>query len=109
MGSVEGILRLQEVYNISAKTFANGELSNKTFAPVLGVDECFELGYVANEQDKWTQAYEWMAESFRKMNPPFEYNYRYLTREDVLEYLAWAEYMVLVERASCKQGYSLFD
>ena len=98
MGSARAIFRIQHVYNISASQIADGDLSHATLSPVLGVDECFELGYVNHDGEDYERAYQWMAESYKRFSPPYIPYSGELRPVDVLEYLSWAEYEV------CREG-----
>ena len=95
MGSADAIFRLQDVYNISSTVIADGDLSHRTLSPVLGVDECFELGYINHDWEVYERAYDWMREAQRRLSPPYVQYSGNLRQIDVLEYLAWAEYEVL--------------
>ena len=103
MGSISAILRIQDVYNLSARAIADGELQQEKFNGSLDADECYELGLVSNDQGNYEEVIEWMREAIKRMSPPYEYSGT-LTKIDLLEYLSWAEYQVgqpsLVPRSS---------
>ena len=88
------ILRIQEAYNISARAIADGHLHPQRKSVEFGADECYELGFVNSELEYHEQVREWMTEAWKRMNPPYSYS-GLLTRVNVLEHLAWAEYQVL--------------
>ncbi|KAL9971083.1 hypothetical protein ACROYT_G023569 [Oculina patagonica] len=93
MGSISAILRIQDVYNLSARAIADGELHQEKNSGGLGADECYELGIVSNDQGNYEDVIEWMKEALKRMSLPNEYSGA-LTKIDVLEYLSWAEYKV---------------
>ena len=93
MGSISAILRIQEVYNLSAHAIADGGLHQEKSSEDLGADECYELGIVSNDQGNYDNVIEWMKEALKRMSLPYEYNGA-LTKIDALEYLSWAEYKV---------------
>ena len=93
LGSISAILRIQDVYNLSARAIANGDLYQEISSGRLGPDECYELGIVSNDKRNYEDVIEWMKESLKRMSPPYEYSGA-LTKIDVLEYLSWAEYKV---------------
>ena len=93
MGSISAILRIQDVYNFSARAIADGDLDREMTSRSLDSDECYELGIVSNDQGNYEDVIEWMKEALKRMSPPYEYSGA-LTQIDVLQYLAWAEYQV---------------
>ena len=93
MGSISAILRIQDVYNISARALADGELQDGKSSGGLGADECYELGVVSHSLEYYEDVIDWMREAQQRMRPPYNYSGA-LTKIDVLEYLAWAEYKV---------------
>jgi hypothetical protein len=93
LGCVSAIMRIQEVYQIGARQIADGRLSNKTITPQLNADHCFEIGFAYYRWENFTQAYQWLIEGLKRLEDPFEYKGP-LRREDILEFLAWTEYMV---------------
>lgn len=93
LGCVRAIMRIQEVYQISAKQIADGRLSNKTTSPKLNAEHCFEIGFAYYKWENYRQAYGWLMEGLRRLDEPFEYHGP-LERVQVLEFLAWTEYMV---------------
>ena len=106
MGSISAILRIQDVYNLSARAIADGDLHQEISSGRLGPDECYELGIVSNEQRNYEDVIEWMKEALKRMSLPYEYSGA-LTKIDVLEYLSWAEYKVgLNDRRACGQATS---
>lgn len=93
MGSISAILRIQDVYNLSARAIADGELHGGKSVGRLGVDECYELGVVSHKLEYYEDVIGWMREALRRMSSPYEYSGA-LAEPDVLLYLSWAEYQV---------------
>ncbi|XP_022793507.1 prolyl 4-hydroxylase subunit alpha-1-like isoform X2 [Stylophora pistillata] len=93
MGSLNAILRIQEIYNLSASALADGDLHQAIPSGGLGADECYELGIGSSDQKNYEGVIGWMKEALKRMSPPYEYSGA-LIKIDVLEYLAWAEYKV---------------
>ena len=93
MGSLIAILRIQEVYNLSASALADGDLHQAIPSGGLGADECYELGIGSSDQKNYEGVIGWMKEALKRMSPPYEYSGT-LIKIDVLKYLAWAEYKV---------------
>lgn len=93
MGSISAILRIQEVYKLSACVVADGKLHAGNNSGRLGADECYELGVVSDSKKNYDDVIEWMREALKRMSPPYKYSGA-LSKVDVLEYLSWAEYKV---------------
>ncbi|XP_032225499.1 prolyl 4-hydroxylase subunit alpha-1 [Nematostella vectensis] len=92
LACAEAILRIQDVYNLTAKQIAKGHISMATEPGLpLDADECYELGYTNHKWKYFEQARDWMWEALLRMGPGYE---GLLTRYQVLEYLSWAEYQV---------------
>ncbi|XP_068697453.1 prolyl 4-hydroxylase subunit alpha-1-like isoform X1 [Montipora foliosa] len=89
-GCAQAILRIQEVYHISAERIASGKLSSKTLSPEMSAVHCLELGLMKHHWEQYEEAYGWLAEAWKRMSP-FEGSGGIITR-DVLQYLIWAEY-----------------
>ena len=92
-GCVLAILRIQDVYNISAERIASGKLSHKTLSPEMDAAHCLELGFMRHHWEQYEEAYGWLIESWKRMNP--QDNSSGITTKDVLQYLIWAEYKVI--------------
>jgi prolyl 4-hydroxylase len=93
IGCATALLRIQDIYHLTAKQMADGQFTKEDRGPKLGADECFELGYVTHRWSYFDQARDWLKETLVRMSP--EHGYKgVLKRLRVLEYLAWAEYLV---------------
>ncbi|XP_067051732.1 prolyl 4-hydroxylase subunit alpha-1-like isoform X1 [Acropora muricata] len=92
-GSISALLRIQNVYNLTARAMANGQLHDGNSSGGLGPDECYDLGVVSHDLENYEDVIDWMKEALMRMSPPYEYSGA-LEKSDVLEYLAWAEYQV---------------
>ena len=91
-GCALAILRIQEVYHISAKRIAGGNLSSKTRSPELSAVHCLELGLMKHHWEQYEEAYGWLTEAWERLTP--QDNSSGITTYDVLQYLIWAEYKV---------------
>ena len=92
-GSISALLRIQNVYNLTARAMANGQLHDGNSSGGLGPDECYDLGVVSHDLENYEDVIDWMREALMRMSPPYEYSGA-LEKSDVLEYLSWAEYQV---------------
>lgn len=91
-GCALAILRIQDVYHISAEKIANGKLSPKTLSPEMRATHCLELGLMNHQWEKYEDAYGWLTEAWERLGPLDRSNG--ITTKDVLQYLIWAEYKV---------------
>ncbi|CAH3038026.1 unnamed protein product [Porites lobata] len=89
-GCALAIFRIQDVYNISAERIASGKLSHKTLSPEMDAAHCLELGFMRHQWEQYEEAYGWLIEAWKRMNP--QDNSSGITTKDILQYLIWAEY-----------------
>jgi len=89
-GCALAILRIQDVYHISAEKIANGKLSPKTLSPEMRATHCLELGLMNHQWEKYEDAYGWLTEAWERLGPLDRSSG--ITTKDVLQYLIWAEY-----------------
>lgn len=100
-GCAQAILRIQDVYHISAEKIADGKLSNKTLSPTLGTVHCLGLGHINHQWEKYEEAYGWFMEAWKRMSPRDKSSG--ITNKDVLQYLIWAEYKVRRLETTCER------
>ena len=91
-GCALAILRLQDVYRISAEKIADGRLSDKVLSPTMKTAHCLELGHINHHWQNYEQAYGWFMEAWKRMSPLDKSSG--IKKKDVLQYLIWAEYKV---------------
>ncbi|EDO30483.1 predicted protein, partial [Nematostella vectensis] len=93
LACAEAILRIQDVYNLTAKQIAKGHISMATEPGLpLDADECYELGYTNHKWKYFEQARDWMWEALLQISMIQDNNLH--SCGIVLEYLSWAEYQV---------------
>ena len=54
---------------------------------------CLELGFMRHQWEQYEEAYGWLIEAWKRMNP--QDNSSGITAKDILQYLIWAEYKVI--------------
>lgn len=89
---MRAILRIQDVYRISAEKIANGKLSDNTLSPELRAVHCLELGHINHHWENYEEAYGWFTEAWQRLNSLDRSSG--IKSKDVLQYLIWAEYKV---------------
>ena len=91
-GSAQAILRIQDVYRISAEKIASGKLSDNNVSPEMRTVHCLELGHINEHWKRYEEAYGWFTEAWRRLSPLDRS--KGMKNKDVLQYLIWSEYKV---------------
>ena len=91
-GCALAILRIQEVYRISAEKIASGKLSDSTVSPEMRTVHCLELGHINDHWEHYEEAYGWFTEAWRRLSQLDRS--KGMKNKDVLQYLIWTEYKV---------------
>ena len=91
-GCALAILRIQDVYRISAEKIASGKLSDNAVSPEMRTVHCLELGHINEHWKKYEEAYGWFTEAWRRLSPLDRS--KGMKSKDVLQYLIWTEYKV---------------
>lgn len=91
-GCALAILRIQDVYRISAEKIASGKLSDNAVSPEMRTVHCLELGHITEHWKKYEEAYGWFTEAWGRLSPLDRS--KGMKSKDVLQYLIWTEYKV---------------
>ncbi|EDV90363.1 GH12977 [Drosophila grimshawi] len=59
-GAIKGLVRLQDVYNLTASDLADGNLNGKKTDSALNWRDCFEIGVQLYEMAEYKRALEWL-------------------------------------------------
>jgi len=87
-GAVSAIMRLQETYNVDAKTFADGLLAGiPSTSPMTSVD-CFNFGRTAYLEKDWVLTVAWMKEALIRERAKDSPSREFLS--DILDHLAFS-------------------
>uniref|UniRef100_A0A182IDF6 procollagen-proline 4-dioxygenase n=1 Tax=Anopheles arabiensis TaxID=7173 RepID=A0A182IDF6_ANOAR len=65
IGVVEGLARLQDMYELNAKEMASGKLLDRTIGRQLKTAECYEIGNKLTAAKSYRHAVSWLRESLR--------------------------------------------
>ncbi|CAG9530036.1 unnamed protein product [Cercopithifilaria johnstoni] len=89
-GVVNGLLRLQDTYQMDTKDIAEGKILNSKMRTVaLTAEDCFEIGRAAYNEHDYYHTILWMQEAQKRVQnetkPTVDSN-------DILEYLAYSLY-----------------
>ena len=96
VGAVEGLFRLQEVYQLPARDIVDGKLSENFPLATMATEDCFQVGLIAYHDKDFERAKEWMVEGLRKYQTTTIYS-GYLSKKVLQEFIAWCEYEVKME------------
>lgn len=87
-GAVSAIMRLQETYNIDAKTFADGQLAGIPSASPMTSADCFNFGRSAYLESDWVLTVSWMKEALTRERALPAPSRDYLS--DILDHLSYS-------------------
>lgn len=91
-GAVSAILRLQNTYNITARSILEGRIPGCQVTTPLTADDAYEFGSAAYKGYQFMRSKEWINEGIRLAKEPgYEGS---TTMAWFLEYLSWLEYIV---------------
>ncbi|VBB33991.1 unnamed protein product [Acanthocheilonema viteae] len=89
-GAVDGLLRLQDLYQMDTKDMAEGKILNSEMQTVaLTAGDCFEIGRAAYNLKDYYHTILWMQEAQERVQNESKPT---VDTEDILEYLAFALY-----------------
>lgn len=92
-GAVNAILRLQNTYNLSSQSIADGHIPGCHATTPLAADDCFEFGAAAYKLHEFTRSREWLETGIKLARRPGDDSGKL---QVLLEYLAWIEFIVSV-------------
>uniref|UniRef100_A0A182PQA7 procollagen-proline 4-dioxygenase n=1 Tax=Anopheles epiroticus TaxID=199890 RepID=A0A182PQA7_9DIPT len=65
LGVVEGLARLQDIYELNAREMASGKLLDRKIGRQLKTSECYEIGNKLTAAKNYRHAVNWLRESLR--------------------------------------------
>ncbi|GAV06584.1 hypothetical protein RvY_16550 [Ramazzottius varieornatus] len=94
-GVAVALSRLQDTYRIDSLSIAKGKIKGVAVSPSLTPAECFELGRVLYNFKDYDHSIDWMTTALQRFDdvPATELSNDTTSRVDVLEYLAFGNYM----------------
>ena len=91
-GAMTAIFRLQDTYHLGADSLSDGIVPGARKSAALSINDMFELGRHAYDIKDWFHTRGWMEACLKKMGADVSKDG--ITRFDVLDHLAFAEYQV---------------
>ena len=94
-GVAVALSRLQDTYRLDTYSIAKGKIKGVAVSPQLSPAECFELGRVLYNFKDYDHSIDWMTTALHRFDdlPATDLNNDTTSRADVLEYLAFGNYM----------------
>jgi len=89
-GAAVALMRLQDTYQLDTHALAEGILLGKKYSQHLTAGDCFELGRQSYNNGDHYHTVLWMGEALEKYENE---EAKTITRQDILEYLAFSTYM----------------
>lgn len=87
-GAAWGVVRLQDVYLLSASDIANGNIPSIPYSTPMTADDCYTIAKQCYINENYVYASEWLAETLFQLHNNFENVY--IDKEEVLEQLVLA-------------------
>ncbi|XP_036443399.1 prolyl 4-hydroxylase subunit alpha-2 isoform X1 [Colossoma macropomum] len=96
-GAAKALMRLQDTYNLDSESFSKGKLpgqgqnSGVRYNAFLTVDDCFDMGKTAYNEQDYYHAVLWMQQALRQMDAGEEAK---ASKADILDYLSYSVYQM---------------
>lgn len=89
-GTAMALTTIQQIYNLTTSSIANGKLGNKQYNVTLTAASCFDISRRNNRNKNLYYALSWMKEAHKKVKKD---KFSSVKESEVLEYLAYFEYV----------------
>ncbi|XP_026866807.2 prolyl 4-hydroxylase subunit alpha-2 isoform X2 [Electrophorus electricus] len=95
MGAAKALMRLQDTYHLDSESFSKGKLPGQGRIPgvrynaFLTVDDCFDMGKTAYNENDYYHSVLWMQQALRQMDAGEESK---TSKAEVLDYLSYSVY-----------------
>lgn len=96
-GAAKALMRLQDTYNLDSESFSKGKLpgqgqySGVRYNAFLTVDDCFDMGKTAYNENDYYHAVLWMQQALRQMDSGEEAK---VLKAEILDYLSYSVYQM---------------
>ncbi|XP_062868333.1 prolyl 4-hydroxylase subunit alpha-2 [Trichomycterus rosablanca] len=90
-GAAKALMRLQDTYHLDSESFSKGKLPGVRFNAFLTVDDCFDMGRTAYNENDYYHAVLWMQQALRQMDAGEEAK---ASKSDILDYLSYSVYQM---------------
>ncbi|KAB5549084.1 hypothetical protein PHYPO_G00063200 [Pangasianodon hypophthalmus] len=90
-GAAKALMRLQDTYHLDSESFSKGKLPGVRYNAFLTVDDCFDMGKTAYNENDYYHAVLWMQQALRQMDAGEETK---TSKSDILDYLSYSVYQM---------------
>ncbi|XP_048021673.1 prolyl 4-hydroxylase subunit alpha-2 isoform X3 [Megalobrama amblycephala] len=96
-GAAKALMRLQDTYKLDSESFSKGKLpgqrqhSGVRYNALLTVDDCFDMGKLAYNENDYYHAVLWMQQALRQMDSGEDAK---TPKADILDYLSYSVYQM---------------
>uniref|UniRef100_A0A8C2II27 procollagen-proline 4-dioxygenase n=2 Tax=Cyprinus carpio TaxID=7962 RepID=A0A8C2II27_CYPCA len=90
-GAAKALLRLQDTYKLDSESFSKGKLPGVRYNAELTVDDCFDMGKLAYNENDYYHSVLWMQQALRQMDSGEDAK---TLKADILDYLSYSVYQM---------------
>ncbi|XP_073680274.1 prolyl 4-hydroxylase subunit alpha-2 isoform X2 [Garra rufa] len=96
-GAAKALMRLQDTYKLDSESFSKGKLpgqgqySGVRYNALLTVDDCFDMGKLAYNENDYYHSVLWMQQALRQMDSGEDAK---TPKADILDYLSYSVYQM---------------
>ncbi|XP_076836066.1 prolyl 4-hydroxylase subunit alpha-2 isoform X3 [Brachyhypopomus gauderio] len=90
-GAAKALMRLQDTYHLDSESFSKGKLPGVRYNAFLTVDDCFDMGKTAYNENDYYHSVLWMQQALRQMDAGEESK---ISKAEVLDYLSYSVYQM---------------
>ncbi|KAF5898402.1 prolyl 4-hydroxylase subunit alpha-2 isoform X2, partial [Clarias magur] len=90
-GAAKALMRLQDTYHLDSESFSKGKLPGVRFNAFLTVDDCFDMGRTAYNDNDYYHAVLWMQQALRQMDAGEDTK---TSKSEILDYLSYSVYQM---------------
>ncbi|XP_072517613.1 prolyl 4-hydroxylase subunit alpha-2 isoform X2 [Salminus brasiliensis] len=96
-GAAKALMRLQDTYNLDSESFSKGKLpgqgqySGVRYSAFLTVDDCFDMGKTAYNENDYYHSVLWMQQALKQMDAGEEAK---AYKAEILDYLSYSVYQM---------------
>ncbi|XP_057215498.1 prolyl 4-hydroxylase subunit alpha-2 isoform X2 [Triplophysa rosa] len=96
-GAAKALMRLQDTYKLDSESFSKGKLPGQVqltgvrYSALLTVDDCFDMGKLAYNENDYYHAVLWMQQALKQMDTGEDAK---TIKADILDYLSYSVYQM---------------
>ncbi|XP_053543986.1 prolyl 4-hydroxylase subunit alpha-2 isoform X1 [Ictalurus punctatus] len=90
-GAAKALMRLQDTYHLDSESFSKGRLPGVRYNAFLTVDDCFDMGKTAYNENDYYHAVLWMQQALRQIDAGEDTE---TSKSDILDYLSYSVYQM---------------